>query len=77
MPNTVTKYGTRKFGSGNARPRIVSVYRGAGGWRPPEVPGQRLARGTALELRDAGYTMVRVRWHFRTHEIILRRYLSD
>ncbi|MFB2586657.1 hypothetical protein [Herbiconiux liukaitaii] len=74
MPDTVTAYGAVKFGSRGARPRIVGVYAGAGGWR--EVSGSRLTRGTAEELRAEGITMVRVRWHFRTHEILLRRYLG-
>ena len=75
MPNRVTPYGAVKFGSREARPRIVGVYAGAGGWI--EVSGSRLTRGTAQKLRTEGVTMVRVRWWFRTHEILLRRYLGD
>lgn len=74
MPNSVTSYGIGKFGSPEARPRIVGVYAGAGGWKPSA--GTRLTKGTATQLRAEGITMVRVRWRFRTHEILLRRYLG-
>ncbi len=71
---SVTPYAARKFGR-RARPRLVGVYAGAGGWAGPPEPG-RLTRESAVELIAMGYTMVRVRWHWRTHEIILRRYLG-
>jgi hypothetical protein len=74
VPDSVTSYGVGKFGSSEARPKIVGVYAGAGGWRPAE--GSRLTKGTAAQLRAEGVTMVRVRWRFRTHEILLRRYLG-
>lgn len=76
MPNTVTRYGQLKFGSDHARPKIVGVYRGAGGWQAPGEAG-RLTRGTAQQLRSDGVTMVRVRWRLKTHEIRLRSYLGD
>jgi hypothetical protein len=76
MPDTVTRYGHRKFGSANAKPKIIGVYRGAGGWQLPPVT-ERLTRTTAEQLRSGGVTMVRVRWRFRTIEVTLRKYLSD
>jgi len=75
MTDTVTRYGARKFGSHRARPVIVSVYAGAGGWRSSEQK-DRLTQETAEDLRSLGVTMVRVRWRWRTHEIIIRRYLG-
>ncbi len=75
MPDSVTDYGKHKFHSGSARPKIVGVYAGAGGWTTPTAD-ERLTKGTAERLRDAGFTMVRVRHHFKTQEIILRRYLG-
>jgi len=76
LPDSVTRYGAQKFGSASARPRIVSVYRGAGGWTAPP-DGIRLTRGTAEELRELGYTMVRGRHRFRTHEVVIRRCLES
>lgn len=76
MPNTVTRYGQQKFGSENARPKIVGVYRGAGGWQLPAEP-VRLTRGSAQQLRADGVTMVRVRWRLRTVDIVLRKYLES
>lgn len=75
MQGTVTRYGRHKFGSERARPVITGVYAGVGGWAAPPSK-ERLTHETATELRAQGFTMVRVRWRFRTHEIILRRYLS-
>ncbi len=75
MTDTVTPYAARKFGSHRARPVIVGVYAGAGGWQTPEEKS-RLTRESAEALRSLGFTMVRVKWRWRTHEIILRRYLS-
>lgn len=75
MTETVTPYAARKFKSRRARPVIVGVYAGAGGWQVPKQKG-RLTRETAEDLRALGYTMVRVKWRWRTHEIIIRRYLS-
>jgi hypothetical protein len=75
IQGTVTRYGRQKFGSDRARPVITGVYAGVGGWVAPPSKG-RLTRETATDLRALGFTMIRVRWRFRTHEIILRRYLS-
>ena len=76
MPlGTVPVYAVHKFGSTRARPRITGAYAGVGGWKDSPVRG-RLTRETGAELRALGFTMVRVRWRFRTHEIILRRYLA-
>lgn len=75
MPDTVTRYGQLKFGSKNARPKIVGVYRGEGGWQRPDRPW-RLAKGSAEQLRAAGVTIVRVRWRLRTREVFLRKYLA-
>ena len=72
---TVTRYARLKFGSSSARPVITGVYAGVGGWHAPPSTG-RLTYETATDLRALGYTMVRVKWRFRTHEIILRRYLE-
>lgn len=76
MPDTVTRYAQHKFGSENARPKIVGVYRGAGGFQPP-AESLRLTKESAEQLRSDGVTMVRVRWHFRTLEVALRKYLGD
>ncbi len=76
MPsNAVSNYAQHKFGKATATPQITGVYAGAGGWQPV---GSKinLTEETAQEMRDQGITMVRVRWRFQTHEIILRRYLG-
>jgi hypothetical protein len=76
MPDDVTRYGQHKFGSSRARPKIVGVYRGAGGWlRPTQF--ERLSRVSAARLQGDGVTMVRVRWRLRVLEISLRKYLAD
>ncbi|MGD8194348.1 hypothetical protein ACEXQB_007615 [Herbiconiux sp. P18] len=72
---TVTQYAHHKFGSDSARPKIVGVYRGVGGWQRPAGP-ERLTKDSAERLRADGVTMIRVRWRLRTMEIILRKYLG-
>lgn len=74
MIDTVTSYAAHKFGS-KARPKIVGLYAGAGGWRD-SPSDERLTRESAERLRGEGVTMVRVRHRFRTVEVILRRYLG-
>ncbi len=76
MPKTVTPYAVSRFGSHRARPKIVALYDGARGWKSPSRPA-RLTRLTAEQLRAEGFTIVRVRWRFMHHEIMLRRYLGD
>ncbi|MGD8194356.1 hypothetical protein ACEXQB_007655 [Herbiconiux sp. P18] len=71
-----TRYSAVKFGSPRARPKIVGVYKGIGGWTPPPNPAERLARPVAERLRSEGYTLIRVRHRFRTHEVSLLRYLG-
>lgn len=71
----VSWYARQKFGGSNPRPLITGVYAGAGGWTIPTLT-MRLTVETAEELRASGVTMVRVRWRFRTHQIMLRRYLN-
>ncbi|WP_378146327.1 hypothetical protein ACFJGV_01615 [Cnuibacter sp. UC19_7] len=73
-PELGTGYAAAKFGSRTTTPKILAIYAGIGGYRAPDQP-LRLNRGTATALRDAGYTMVRVRHRFRTHDISLARYL--
>jgi hypothetical protein len=75
MSNAVAAYSLRKFGKATAHPPVIAVYAGAGGWHSPESSVD-LTEESAREFRDEGVTMVRVRWHWRTHEVILRRYLG-
>jgi len=76
LSESVTRYGRYKFGSDTAMPVIREVYAGAGGWRAAEGDRMRLTRASATALRAEGVTMVRVRWHLRTVEVSLLRYLG-
>ena len=76
MPNSVTPYAVSRFGSHRARPKIIAIYDGASGWRTPPLSA-KLTRGTAEKLREEGFTIVRVKWRFATHEVHVRRYLGE
>jgi hypothetical protein len=75
MSDTATRYCTSKFGSATARPHIVSAYSSLDGWKKPGGI-HRLTVTAAKSLRASGYTMVVVRWHLRTREVLLLSYLD-
>jgi hypothetical protein len=75
MSDTATRYCTSKFGSATARPHIVSAYSSLDGWKKPGGI-HRLTISAAKNLRASGYTMVVVRWHLRTREVLLLSYLD-
>jgi hypothetical protein len=68
IPPSVTK----KFGSTDAKPRIVSVYDPRVGWRDG-AKDSILTYGTVEELVSAGVTLADVKWKSQHHQISLLR----